>query len=443
MFCREWCNVPYLRRARQRLRSRKRRVGVEPRNCLRTTSHDPLSTSVFPFRRKLLPFADRSPLRVMFVITSMPVGGAEMLLVELVRRIDRRRFAPELCCLKQFDRLGEVLSQEVPAFTGLLSWKYDLTVLWRLTRLMRRRRIDAVVTVGAGDTMFWGRLAARLCGVPVICSALHSTGAPDRVEFSNRLLAPLTDAFIAVAEPQARYLAAHEGCPAGKIRVIPNGVDVERFQPRPPNRQLQEELKLNPQAPAVGIVAALRPEKNHEMFLRVAAFVRGRLPAAQFLIVGDGPERTHLESLAQSLGVANSVRFLGTRSDVCEVLSLMDVVLLTSHTEANPICLLEAMASGKPVVATRVGSVSEIVLPGLSGYLVSPNNSQSMADCVLELLGDRNRATEMGSAGREHVIAQGSVDRMVQGYEKLLADIYTTKAQATTAPEIPVTKFES
>jgi len=387
--------------------------------------------------------ADRGPLRVMFLITSMPVGGAETLLVELIRRIDRQRFLPELCCLKQFDRLGEALSREVPAFTGLLSWKYDFTVLWRLTRLMRRRRIDAVVTVGAGDKMFWGRLAARLAGVPVICSALHSTGEPDRVEFSNRLLAPLTDAFIAVAEPQGRYLAAHEGCPAHKIRVIPNGIDVERFSPRPANRQLQEELKLDPQAPVVGIVAALRPEKNHEMFLHVAAFVHRRLPAAQFLIVGDGPERPKLESLAKDLGIAESIRFLGTRSDINEVLSLMDVVLLTSHTEASPICLLEAMASGKPVVATRVGSVAETILPDLSGYVVSPNSSQDMADRVLDLLGDRNRAAQMGSVGREHVVAQWSVDRMVQGYENLIADIYAAKAATAMKPKIPATKLES
>ena len=117
-------------------------------------------------------------------------------------------------------------------------------------------------------------------------------------------------------------------------------------------------------------------------------------------------------------------------------------MLLTSHIEANPICLLEAMASGKPVVATRVGSVTETVLPGLSGYLVSPNDSQGMADRVLELLGDRNRAAEMGSAGREQVVAQWSVDRMVQGYENLIADIYAAKAEAAKC-EIRMTKLAS
>ena len=229
---------------------------------------------MFRHRRELIPLDDRGPLRVMFVITSMPVGGAETLLTELIRRMDRGRFLPELCCLKYFDPLGEVLAQEIPAFTELLAHKYDVRVLWRLTQLMRRRRIDAVVTVGTGgDKMFWGRLAAWLAGVPVICSALHSTGLPDRVEFANRLLAPLTDAFIAVAEPHGRYLAEHEGCPAPKVRVIPNGVDVERFHPRWPNRALRQALELDPTAPVVGIVAALRPEKNHEMFLRMAVMV--------------------------------------------------------------------------------------------------------------------------------------------------------------------------
>jgi glycosyltransferase involved in cell wall biosynthesis len=366
----------------------------------------------------------------MFVITSMPVGGAETLLTELVRRMDRERFSPELCCLKRLDRLGEALSGEVPAFTGLLSQKYDFAVLWRLTRLMRRRRIDAVVTVGTGgDKMFWGRLAGWLSGVPVICSALHSTGLPDHVEFPNRLLSPLTDAFIAVAEPHGRYLTEHEGCPARKVVVIPNGVDVERFHPRPPNRRLQEELNLDPTAPVAGIVAALRPEKNHEMFLRVAALVCRELPAARFLIVGDGPERTKLESLVRNLGVAEAVRFLGTRSDVDELLSLLDVLLLTSHMEANPICLLEAMASGKPVIATRVGSVTEAIAPERSGYLVSPGDSQGMAARVLQLLGDRNRAAYMGRAGREQVIAQWTVDGMVRGYEDLIARVYAAKSE--------------
>jgi glycosyltransferase involved in cell wall biosynthesis len=385
---------------------------------------------MFSSRRELPPLADRGPLRVMFVITSMPVGGAETALVELVRRLDRERFRPELCCLKYFGPLGEILASEIPAVTGLLAHKYDFAVLGRLTRLLGRRRIDAVVTVGTGgDKMFWGRLAGWLAGVPVVCSALHSTGLPDHVELPNRLLAPLTDAFIAVAEPHARYLAAHEGCPVEKIHVIPNGVDVERFHPRWPNKALQEKIDLDAEAPLVGIVAALRPEKNHEMFLDVAAAIHRRLASVRFLVVGDGPQRARLQARADELGIAAAVRFLGTRSDVPEVLSLLDVLLLTSHMEANPLCLLEAMASEKPVVATRVGSVTETVLEGQTGYLVAPGDVPGMAGRVLELLADRPRAVAMGRAGREHVIAHWSVQAMVQGYENLITEIYRAKCK--------------
>ena len=276
------------------------------------------------------------PLRVMFVITCMPVGGAETLLVELIRRLDRRRFAPYLCCLKYFGPMGEVLAKEIPAFTGLLASKYDFAVLPRLASLLRREEIDAVITVGTGgDKMFWGRLAGRLSGVPVICSALHSTGLPDHVELPNRLLAPITDAFIGVAQSHVRWLAEHEGCPARKVRVIPNGVDTERFAPRRPNERLRYELGLASGSPVAGIVAALRPEKNHALFLEVAQKVHRQLPSARFLVVGDGPERAGLERHAAEWNLSGVVRFLGTRHDIPEILSLLDVFVLTSHMEGQ------------------------------------------------------------------------------------------------------------
>src|SRR4029078_7016337 len=115
------------------------------------------------------------------------------------------RIAPELCCLKTLGTLGEQMASEVPVHHGLLKHKLDVRVLGRLTKLLREREIDAVVTVGAGDKMFWGRLAARRAGVPVVICALHSTGWPDCITWLNRRLTPLTDAFIAVAEKHAKY----------------------------------------------------------------------------------------------------------------------------------------------------------------------------------------------------------------------------------------------
>ncbi len=379
----------------------------------------------------------------MFVITCMPVGGAETLLVELIRRLDRSRFLPELCCLKYFGPLGEVLAGEVPAFAGLLADKYDFAVLARLTRLLLRRRIDAVVTIGTGgDKMFWGRLAGWLAGVPVLCSALHSTGLPDHVELPNRLLAPITDAFIAVAPSHGRYLVEHEGCPAAKVRVIPNGVDLERFRPLPRDEGLRRELGIPGGAPLAGIVAALRPEKNHELFLEAAAWIRRKVPQARFLVVGDGAQRGRLEGLAAELSLSESVRFLGTRNDVPAVLSLLDVLVLSSHMEANPVSILEAMACESPVVATAVGSVPESVIDGRTGYLVPPGDAGRIAERVIELFQDPARRAAFGRAGREHVAAHGSSQRMVEGYQDLIAGLYARKQaqrkrRRTLAADLP------
>jgi glycosyltransferase involved in cell wall biosynthesis len=370
------------------------------------------------------------PLRVMFVQTVMPIGGAEMLTVELIRRLDRRRFAPELCCLKQPGPLGEWLADEIPVHHDLLSSKYDLRVLPRLVRLLRARRIDAVVTVGAGDKMFWGRLAARRAGVPVILSALHSTGWPDGVGRLNRWLTPLTDAFVAVAPSHGRFLVEHERFPRNRVVVIPNGVDTNRFAPMPDAGSVRDELGISPTAPVVTIVAALRPEKNHELFLDMAVRVRRKLPDARFLIVGDGPRRPALEERARELGLGSTVLFLGSREDVPQILSSSHVFALTSYNEANPVSILEAMSVGRPVVATNVGSIREVVDEGVTGLLVSAGNAARFSERVTKLLCDPLRGQAMGDAGRRKVIERYSVHQMVRGYEWLIEWLHTRKTRS-------------
>lgn len=385
---------------------------------------------MFRRRRRLPPLSDRGPLRVMFVITSMPVGGAETLLVNLVRRMDRSRFAPELCCLKEFGPLGEVLSQEIPAVEKLIRHKYDYQVVGRISKIMTERKIDAVVTVGTGgDKMFWGRLAAWRSGVPVVLSALHSTGLPDHVEFPNRLLEPITDGFIGCAVPHGEYLAKHEGCPKKKVFVIPNGVDVDRFRPLEPSAELRAELQLEPNAKTAAIVAALRPEKNHELFLRAAALVHGRMPEARFLIIGDGAGRAALEAQAKELGIESAVRFLGTRRDIPELLAHTDVLVLSSHMEANPVSIMEGLACGKPVVATRVGSIPETVHDGVSGFLVEPGNADEMSARIEHLFRNPAISQEMGAAGRAHIASHWSLDQMVEGYQNLIKTIYLGKVR--------------
>ncbi len=367
------------------------------------------------------------PLRVMFFQTDMRVGGAEMVTANIIRRLDRERFSPELCCLKDRGALGEELALEIPLHHNLLFSKYDFRVLYRLTDLLQERRIDSVITVGAGDKMFWGRLAAQRAGVPVILSALHSTGWPDGVGRLNRMLTPLTDAFIAVAESHGEFLARNLRIPRSRVAVIPNGVDTKQFAPIVDVTSIRRQLGIGPTEPVVGIVAALRPEKNHELYLDMAARVVRELPTSKFVVVGDGPQRSALQARAKELKIQDNVLFVGSRSDVPELLAAIDVFALTSHIEANPVSILEAMSTGKPIVATNVGSIHEVVAEGRTGHLVTPGDSYQFADRIIRLLNAPLTRQTMGAAAREIVTQRWSIEAMVGGYEQLIETTYARK----------------
>lgn len=368
------------------------------------------------------------PLRTLFVITSMPVGGAETLLVNLLRKFRSTHIIPSVACLKEKGPLGEEIASDFQVTEHWLKSKYDLRVLPRLVKHIRKEKIDAIVSVGAGDKMFWGRLAGKCAGLPVICSALHSTGWPDGVGKMNRWLTPVTDAFIAVAKPHGQFLTDFEKFPASKVVVIPNGVDTNRFRPDPKvGVVVRHELGLAPDTPIVGIVAALRPEKNHSLFLESARKVILKFPKAHFLIIGDGPERSEIESKISSLHLTRNVSLLGTRSDTPKLIAAMNVFALTSHNEASPVSILEALSCGVPVVSTRVGSVAESVHDQWNGFTVDPGDADAVCERIKYLLWNKETAEVMGSNGRAHVQSNGSLETMVRMYEQLIHSIYDRK----------------
>ncbi|RMF44903.1 MAG: glycosyltransferase [Planctomycetota bacterium] len=375
------------------------------------------------------------PLRVAFVVTSLPVGGAEVLLLNLVRGMDRQRFAPQVMCTKEGGALHAPMAAAVPVHTRFLQSKYDLRVIPRMTRFFRRHRIDAVVTVGAGDKMFWGRLCARLAGVPVVCSALHSTGWPDSVGRLNRLLTPCTDGFIACAQRHAAHLVHREGFPADRVYVVPNGVDTDRFKPDGARRAaLRAELGLPPHVPLVGVVAALRPEKNLIQFVEAAARTLRVVPDAHFVVVGDGPQRSVIEQRISELGLVRRIHLLGRRADTEAILAGLDVFCLTSRNEANPVSILEALACGVPAVSPEVGSVPESVLPEQTGLLTQPLSVESTTQALVRLLDAPQWARRLGEQGRQHVVENFSLSVMVDGYESLLTLLYNRAAERRRWP---------
>jgi glycosyltransferase involved in cell wall biosynthesis len=364
----------------------------------------------------------------MFLLSTMPVGGAETLLANMVRRFDRNRINPLIACLKHRDELGEILSPEFPVYDRLIHHKYDLRVINRLRSLYRLQQVDAVVTVGAGDKMFWGRIAAKLQRVPVILSALHSTGWPDGVGRLNRLLTRITDGFIAVAQQHAEFQVNQEKFPIPKVFLIPNGIDTDRFQFDPIKRdRWRSQLSILPTTPVICIVAALRPEKNHKLFLNVAKIVNAKIPQAQFVIAGDGPLRQQLQAHANDLGIAGQTHFLGCVTDVVGVLSMADLFALTSDNEASPVSIMEALSCQRPVVAPQVGSIHETVIDGKNGFLVPVGDENAAAKHWIELLTNRKLADRMGQHGRDLVVQNCSLQSMTDGYTELVETIYYQK----------------
>lgn len=365
------------------------------------------------------------PLRCMFVITSMPVGGAETLLVNLMRKMDQNLVRPEVACLKELGPLGTEIGEEFPIHANLIRSKYDFGVVLMLRSLMIERKIDAVVTVGAGDKMFWGRLAAMSAGIPVIASALHSTGWPDGIGKVNRTLTAWTDAFIGVADSHGEFLRSFEKLPAEKVHVIRNGIDCNRFIPDPTAKSwLQSEIGVGTDTNLVGIIAALRDEKNHELLVRVADQIRETHRESHFVIVGDGPTKKKIQTLAAKLGVQDRVHLMGTRLDTPRIVAGLDVFALCSLNEASPVSILEALACEVPVVATNVGSVSESVVEGQTGLLVESEDVTGFATAVSRLLSNATERQSMGAAGRALVLQSGSLESMTRGYENLLTDLY-------------------
>ncbi|HWM00840.1 MAG TPA: glycosyltransferase [Actinophytocola sp.] len=363
------------------------------------------------------------PLRVLFVVPDLGVGGAERHVATLAPALDPARFAPSVVCIGDEGALFPGLAAAgVPAF-ALHHRRNPAAGLVELVRLIRRQRPDVVITRGYNAEAL-GRVAAVVTRTPRSVVWVHNCGDFEprgRIRtLLDRMLAPATDGYYAVANGQRPYMTGELGFPDRKITVVYNGVDPTRFPPRVPVRDaaLQAELGIDATAPVIGIVAVLRQEKDHATLLHAVKLVRDEILDAQLLVVGDGPERPGLQALAGRLGIAEAVRFAGSRPDVGRLLGLIDVVALSSYTiECFPIALLEAMATGVPTVGTAVGGVPEMIDEGITGYVVPPRDARALADALIKMLQDPQRTAAMGLAARARVQSHFTLDRSVHAAE--------------------------
>lgn len=364
--------------------------------------------------------------RILFLHARLLHGGEDRLVQTLCNGMDRTRFEPTIACLYAPGPVGEELREAGHTVVSHLSaGRLDLRTLSRLRRLLRERQIDVVYTTGSPLPLFWAGMMRRLGGLRRLVVGFHSMGWDEKQGqqfLSKRIALPVADLYIALSETHKRFIMEHDRV-ADRFAVIPVGIDAERFHPAGPDASAGPPVEASVQSPngaKVGIVGALRPEKNHEFFIELAALLKGRYPTARFVIVGDGERRAQLEALAREKGVGETGVFLGSQADVAPIVRGLSVLVLTSHpvVETFPQVLLEGMASAVPVVTTDVGSVRDIVLPGECGYITAPGDPAAMAERVAELLSDGALRERMGAAGRRRVEELFTRDKMIQRYEE-------------------------
>lgn len=372
------------------------------------------------------------PVRLLWLIDSLTLGGAESLVGPFARALDPRRFRLQVAFLKRIagNPFEEHVRAQGVACLGLEARNLrDLGALRRLVRLVRAGSIDLIHAHLTYAAIF-GLLAGRITGRPCLVT-LHT--APPNPRWSRsylreRLLCALIGRWgngaVAVSDWVREAYAPYLG--AAKLTVVHNGVELEAFAVAEGAREAtRAALGLAPGTRAVLTVSVLREGKGLDVLLRAATAVATQVPEAVFLVAGDGPLRPALEAAARSAGLAERVRWLGFRRDVPQLLAAADLFLLPSLEDAFPTALLEAMAAGRAVVATRAGGIPEIVEHGRTGRLVAPADAPALALAVAELLLRGEERAAMGEAGRRRVRRDFSTtawrERLTALYEAVLA----------------------
>ncbi len=365
----------------------------------------------------------RSPVRTLFVIDELDIGGTEQQILELVKRLDRRRYIPLVCCFRPGRVSAEIEAAGVPVFVLPKRAVVDIRLVWRLVRLMRRERIGLLQTyLFTANT--WARLAGILARVPVIVTSERNVDVWEQA--TKRVIGLWLNRWTRLtsgnSEAVKEYLTG-KGVPRDKLRVVYNGVDATRFETPVASDDTKAELGIPPHHSVVCLLARLEPQKDPRAFLQAAAMLIQKMPAVSFLVVGGGSLRADLERESRELGIETRVIFTGPRRDVHRLLAACDVSVNSSLKEGMSNTIMESMAAGKPVVATTVGGNPELVADGVTGFLVPPRDVVALAHAIERILADPPLAKTMGHQARERIAQRFSVAAMVEETERLYDEV--------------------
>ena len=367
---------------------------------------------------------DIRQLKIVHLVTSLEVGGAQHNMLLGLPNLDPSRYKHTLISIMDRMQMKQQFQQAgIEVHTLGLSKKTDITAAIRLHSLLKTIRPDILHTYLIHGNVL-GRIVGRLAGVPTIIGSELTIGQAGRIgRLATKLTNPLTDAVEVNSETGGKSVSIDLGVPKSKIEVVLPGLDLEAFGGSDQRSQVRSEIGVEDDEHLVLYVGRLRTVKGVEYGIRAFATALEQHAKMKLALAGEGDQRSNLESLCNELGIQNNVKFLGPRKDLSDVISASDSVIMPSLTEGFPRVAIEAMASSKPVIATRVGGTPEAIINDQSGILVPPKDIKAMAEAIVNVATDSGLATRLGIAARnraeQHYSASKYVSRLDEMYTRL------------------------
>lgn len=378
--------------------------------------------------------------RILFLTTGLYAGGAEVMLLRLLSRLDRQRFVPSVISLIQLGPVGEKIAQlGIPVRSlGMKPGKPTVVSIWRLVRWLRRERPHVMQTWMYHANLLGG-VAARLAGhIPTSWGIHHSDPLAQgygpftalTVKLCARWSSWMPKRIVCVSEASREAHVAF-GYAGDKMMVIPNGVDLTASKPDPAARCLtRQTLSIPGEAPVIGLVGRFHPQKDHHNFVRAAKHIVSKRPSVHFVLCGEGVtwENEELIAWIDQAGIRENCRLLGRRDDIPQLMASFDLATLSScFGESFPMVIIEAMSCGVPCVVTDVGDSGHIVGP--TGLVVPPRDAEALAQAWERML-DRGREQllQTGLEARQRIQDHFDLPRIVDRYQTMFEELATSRA---------------
>ncbi len=386
--------------------------------------------------------------KVVHIITKLDLGGAQQNTLFTVAHLARSRYDPVLISgtngllVEDAKKLDDVKVCLLTELVREIRPIKDLIALFKIRNILKELKKDNVKEESESNSQIivhthsvkagvLGRWAAYMAGVKIIISSIHGFSfndyQPSLVRafyiYLEKLTSIITTKFVAVSNADIEKGIRNKIFTKDKVRLIRSGIDISRFMNKNHNRlRKRKELGIEVEIPVVAMIACFKPQKSPLDFVKVAKIISDEIPDACFLIVGDGVIRSKIENLIEKISMEDKIILLGWRRDIPEILSCIDILVLTSLWEGLPRVFPQAMASGIPVVATEVDGAPEAIKNGVTGFLLQPRDIKGMAERIIYLIRNPDRAREMGEEGRKSV-GEFDIWKMVEQQEELYTSL--------------------